>query len=383
VVKLDVDPTSGMGGPVAGDGVLAFNALGNSVLAWLRAGETEPHEVDIPDGMEFDGDYFDFAGKKLVVRDRFSGRLFIFDTDLERSEPTPEGPIDLGGMGGLNRWEADGDLLATINTTITGEVLKLVNFSDIDAQAVIPFAVDPPTDIDAICLDAEAGWIVVRVYETFYIYDINSPDDPPTEITRGPLEGGAGGFSEFQVSGDYVAFYDDGGDFTLLQISTGAFTQPGRNPGLHLGSLALESDRFAYFADETEDDRDAVFANRVLVGATDNLTGLVDPAGGFINGLDSNDGRVGFGETVSISPNGRFAFVAGDIVVGVDFSERLFVSIDGGDFLIVEDADDPLNALRAGHVDASDNLVVFVIPADLSDLAYIGMSVGYATLPPE
>ena len=332
--------------------------------------------------MAFDDEAFDFAGKKLVVRDRLSGRLFIFDTDLNQSVPTPDGPIDMGGMGGPNLWHADGNLLATINSTITGEVLKLVDISDINAQTVTPFAVDPPVDIDAITLDAEAGWIVVRGYETFYVYAINLPDDPPTEITRGVLEGGAGGFSDIQVSGDYVAFYDDESAFTLLQLSTEEFTQPSRNPSLSLALADLEGDRFAYFVSQTDDDSAAVFANRALVGTTGNLTDLVDPAGGFINGLDDNDGRVGFGKKLGISPNGRFAFVGGDTTVGVSFDERLFVSIDGGDFLIVEDANDPLNALRGAEPDASDNLVVFFIPSDLSDLNYFDMTVGYAVLPP-
>ena len=302
------------------------------------------------------------------------GGLFIFDTDLRRSEPALDSP---------NLWAVDGNLLAAINPPTTGEVLKLVDFSDIDAQAVTAFAVDPPTAPDAISLDANAGWIVVRNADTFYIYDINAPEAGPTEIARDALQGGAGGLSELHVSGDHVAFYDDENDFTLLQISTLSFTQPSRNPGADFGLLGLESERLAYFVDQTEDDGAALFANRALAGTTDDLTDLVDPAGEFINGEDQNDGRVGFGKTLSVSPDGRFVFVAGDADAGVAESERLYLSIDGGDFLIVEDGDDPLNALRASEVDASNNLVVFLIPADLSDPAHSDMAVGYATLPPK
>jgi hypothetical protein len=118
-----------------------------------------------------------------------------------------------------------------------------------------------------------------------------------------------------------------------------------------------------------------------LTGHVDDVSTLIDPAGAFLNGVDKTDGRVGFGATLSISPNGRFVFVAGETAVGVNPEERLYLSIDGGEFLVVEDSDDPLNSLRASGVAASDNLVGFLIPADPDGLGS-DVSVGYAPLPP-
>ena len=108
---------------------------------------------------------------------------------------------------------------------------------------------------------------------------------------------------------------------------------------------------------------------------------LSDP-GEFINETDDSDGRVGFGATLSISPDGRFVFVAGETSVGVNFEDRVFVSVDGGEFLIVEDADDPLVAQRAAGVAASNNLVAFLIPANPRDEFDSQVTIGYATLPP-
>ena len=49
--------------------------------------------------------------------------------------------------------------------------------------------------------------------------------------------------------------------------------------------------------------------------------------------------------------------------------------------LTVGQADDSLNVLRAAGVAASDNLVAFLIPADLTTTTS-SVSIGYATLPP-
>ena len=73
-------------------------------------------------------------------------------------------------------------------------------------------------------------------------------------------------------------------------------------------------------------------------------------------------------------------FVAGETGVGVDENERLYLSIDGDNFLIVEDGQDPLNAQRAAGVATSDNLVAFLIPGAG---ASSNVAIGYATLPPQ
>jgi hypothetical protein len=335
--------------------------------------------------MDHDRDAFAFGGATLVVRDRTSGSLYLFDTDTEQVAALPSRSIDMGGAGGPNLWEVEDNLIATVNSWVVTDdglhkLIKVVDISDINSPVITPFDVDPTETPNAIALDAGSGRVVVRGGEVFYVYAIDAPNAAPTEFRRAALEGGTGS-ADVQMDGDFVAFFDDDENFTLLNVGTGEFTQPNRNPGRSSRGLSLENERFSYFAMQTEDDGSSIAqANRALAGAADNPNDLVDPPGTWVNLDDETDGRVGFGATVDISPNGRFVFVAGETAVGVDESERLYLSIDGGDFLIVEDSQDSLNAQRAAGVAASDNLVAFLIPAGDS---FSSVSIGYATLPPE
>ncbi|HUU84252.1 MAG TPA: C1 family peptidase [Phycisphaerae bacterium] len=388
VVKLDVAATTSRG-PAVGDGVLAFNTLDGTALAWLRAGETTVGQVPTPQGMAPDDRAFAFTGTKLVIRDRLGGSLYVFDTAIEQVAPLPAESIDLGAAGSPNIWATDGGFVATINAATTtqdgaGKRLKLVDLNGPGGLRIAPFEVDPVEEPDRIALDAAAGRIVVHGGQTLYVYDTNAPSGAPATFAVGPIEDTAGWGTFLRVSGDVVAFYDQDANFTvlMLNLATGALERPARNPARPGRGLALEGTRFAYFTVQNADDGSTTAqVNRALVGNVGDLIGLVDPAGDFVNGRDKFDGRVGFGATVSISPDGRFVFVGGETAVGVNLDERLYLSIDGGDFLAIGDPDDPQNALRAAGVAVGNNLVAFLIPADLSSGFGSGVSVGYATLP--
>lgn len=386
IVKLTTASTT-QRGPAVGDGVLAFNANGNATLAWLRAGETQPMEVPAPSGMDNDSSAFAFSGKKLVVRDRTSGALYVFDTETEQVAAMPSASINMGGSGGPNLWAADGNFVATVNSTVTtqngpGLRIKMVDISDINNFIITPFSNNPGTgNPDAIDLDAAGRRIVVRTNDTFYIYDMDNPGNAPAEFTRSSLSGGTGD-EEVQIEGTLVAFFDDNENFTLLNLDASTFTQPTRNPARAGRGLLFEGSRFAYFAKQTEDDGSNISVlNRCLAGDTSDVSSLIDPTGLFVNGEDAADGRWGFGATADISPNGRWIFVAGETIVDVNTQERLYLSEDGGDFIPVADSSDPFNVLRAAGVACSNNLVAFLIPVD-PDAVISAVTVGYAELPP-
>ena len=367
--------------------MLAFDAVGGAVLAWVAVGQTQAQEVTPPQGVTHDRDAFAFGGKTLVVRDRFSGSLYLYDTTADQTTEIPSASINMGGGGGPNLWEVDGDLIATANSTVTTadgahKRIKMIDISDPAAPVVTPFDVDPGETPSGINIDTAGGRIVVRGNNTFYVYTIATPAAAPEEFVHGPLQGG-GGSSDIVIDGLYVAFFDDNDDFTLLNVNTGVFTQPTRNPGRETRGLAFESSRLAYFAMQTADDGGTVSQmNRCLVGRPNTIDSLHDPSGAFVNGQDENDGRLGFGATVAISPNGRFVFVAGETGVGVDEVERLYLSADGGFFQGVEDTSDALDVRRAAGVAASDNVVAFLIPDDPTNLVSSDVSIGYAPLPP-
>ncbi len=384
VVKTNTQSTTTRG-PAVGDGVIAFNVDGNASLAWMNVGES-PDLVSMPSAMAHSTTAFQFAGKKLVIRDRNSGSLVVFDTVTETINAMPSASINMGGSGGEDLWEADGNLVATANSTVTtadgaGKRIKVVNISNINSYVITPFDFNPPTAPSGITLDAATNRVVVRAGDTFYVYDITQPNDAPVEYTLNTLQGGTGN-SDMQLEGVFLAFFNNNEFFTLLNVTNGNFTQPNRNPARANGGLAIEQTRFAYLAKQTADDGSNVTTlNRALVGATSDVNSLIDPAGIFVNGDDANDGRIGFGSDVAISPNGRWVFVSGSSFVDVGVFERLYLSEDGGDFKMIADPADPLNALRAAGAACSDNVVAFLVPIDL-DAVVSGVRIAYAELPP-
>lgn len=383
ITKLDVDAGTGRG-PAVGDGVLAYEPVGGTTLAWVRAGETTSRDVVVPPGMNADSRAFTFAGTRLVGRDRLGGGLFVFDTADETSVATPAASINMGTFGNAVSWAADGDLIATINAVTTtedgpGRRIKMVDISNLAALTVTAFASDPVEEPEIIALDAAARHVVVHGGDSLYWYDVDAPDSAPQEFDIGPLSLTAGWGTFLEVSGDYVAYFDADDNFSLLQLSSGAVTQPDRQPARVGWGLDLARNRFAYLVRQTADDGTTIsLANRAIAGDVEDVAALVDPASEFVNGVDDTDGRVGFGSAVTITPNGSLVFVSGEPTVGVETGERLYVSADGGAFLAIEDQDDPQGVLRAAGAAASNNLLGFLIPE--ADGA--GMSVGYALLPP-
>ena len=390
VVKL-TNATTTDRGPAVGDGVIAFNALGNSVLAWLKVGEAIPKELVPPTDMAHDSKAFHFSGKKLVVRDRRSGNLFVFDTQTETAKPMLATSINMGSSIGPNLWEVDANLVATVNATTTttdgaGRRIKLVDISNINSFVVTPFLVDPaqgaPTAID---LDAANKRIIVRAGDTFYLYDINNPSAAPQQFARGVLLGGTGN-AEVQIQGNFVVFFDNDEKFTLLNLTTGQFTQPTRNPARANRGLSFEESRFAFFTRQNADDGSTITVlNRCLSGTTSTLASLLDPAGTFINGTNADNGRIGFGAVADVSPDGKYVFVSGETIVDVSLQERLSISTDGGEFKACVELADlnavALNAIRASGASCSNNLVAWNYPIDPT-ATFSTISVAYAVLPP-
>lgn len=383
VVKLTTSATT-ESGPKVGDGIIAFDALNSSVLAWLRVGETaaDVKEVPAPPQMTHDTKQFACQGKKIVVRDRNSGAIYVYDTELDSVTDIPLSSVNVFG----ETHAGDGNYVASINATVTTQdgphqLIKVTDISDINNYVTTPF--DDPTDTpNAISVDAATGLIAVRGGNTFYIYDIGAPGAAIHLWTLSALQGGVGSTSDIKIRGDYIAFFDDNNNFSLLNIQTGTRTQPARNPGRANLGLDIENNIFGFFVTQTEDDGDSIaLVNRALSGIATAPDDLIDPAGVFINGTDGADGRVGFGSTISISPNGSYVFVAGAPPVDVDARERLYLSIDGANFQPIEDAGDPTGFLSAAGVSASNNVVAFLIPSDINTPGG-SVSVGYAELPP-
>ena len=384
VVKLTTEATT-QRGPAVGDGVLAFDAEGGTWLAWLAAGQTQPTAVSAPASMGHDRSAFAFGGKKLVVRDRYSGSLYVFDTESQSAQAMPSASINMGGIAGPNYWAVDGHLVATINASTTtadgaGKRVKVVNISDMSAFTITAFNLPGTTEPDAIDIDADNDRMVVRTGDYLNIYTVSSPSTLPTRLNLASISGA--GSSSVLIRDGLIGFFDDNSYFSIVKIADSTVGSPSRNPARASRGAAMNGNRWAYFVTQTSDDGSTIDQyNRAVVGTGETLTSVLDPPGTNVNGTSTSDGRIGFGATLAITPSGKYVFVAGETAVSVDVDERLYVSVDGAAFQMVADSADSLNAMRAAGVAASDNMVAFLIPASLSGSSS-AVTVAYATLSP-
>lgn len=364
-----------------GDGALAFETDGGAKLNWVKVGETTIRTVSQPATSQHSIGNFQFSGTKLCMIDRFNEKgLYLFDTaDENLVQISTESIRPIGGEHG-HYWMIDGDLIAVLNYSTSkhgaGHWIKVLDVCDLGAIAITWFSDDPGNSPNAIAIDAATRQIVVRdIEDTFHVYDLDAPSAAADTFTRSAAAGG-GGQEPIRFDGRHVAFVDDTQQFTLLDIQTGEFASPLRNPAVD--ELALRNGTLAYFVDQNADD-EGRFGHRCLVGTSDGVSNLYEPVGTYVNGNDSMDGRIGFGNSVAMTPDARYIFVAGDTAVDVDDSERLSVSVDGSAFRPVLDAEDELQVARAAGVVASDKLVAFIVP--MSTEAPGVVTVAYAVLP--
>ena len=274
----------------------------------------------------------------------------------------------------------DDNYIATSNSTSTtengaGHRIKLVKINRVDSIAITPYIFAPTDTVDAIDVDMENQMIAVRGGDRFYVYDTTTPNVAPDQHYR-PGSSGGTGTSAIYLSQGLLAFLDDDQKCTILDVTTGTFTQPDRNPGRSDLLAALADDRFAFFVAETTDDSTSDGSQgRALSGTKSSVDDPLDPQGSFLNGLDESAGRVGFGETMGISDDGTYLFVAGDPSGGVSDMERLYVSVAGADFTAVADTSDTLNAQQAAGVAVGESLAAFLVPSESG-----GVTVAYVVL---
>jgi len=193
----------------SGDDVIAFtgvNSTGEATVQYILASQLDTSPRPIPEANRFDPDSFIVAGDKIILLRDLSttGRQFaltVFDPLDDSLTPIPNAdisianiPIDPLAPGFIT---SDLNLVATFNNTGFGraegdEVIRVIDVSTTPPQ-IIRFAVNPESDnistIAQVLIDAESRTVVVAraVPRKFYVYDIDSPTDPPTEFDVGPL----------------------------------------------------------------------------------------------------------------------------------------------------------------------------------------------------
>ncbi len=353
VVKTSI-PVHVQARVAAGDDIVVFGNSGFGGVDFIIPSANDTVGRGIPNASTFRANSFAVSGKKIALVSNF--QVTIFDTETDRMDAISTDDVRLtnvpAGLYDAGHIQADGSFVIARSdpTEVTdGHLIQVIDISGSTPQ-VISFTRDPSPAHQHVLVDGETATAVAVANEIFFVYDIGSPDDEPVQFAA---PGGIGSTPP-KIDGGFILFHDDSNITTLLNLADGSFTAVAPNPSFK--QLALAGGSFGYFVDNEPDDRLGV-TNRSAVGIVATLSIVVAAQRDFIDGSTTNNGAIGYGETMGITTDGLLWFIAGS--EGVGSGEFLQVTT-GGDFEVVADptGEDSLGC-PATDVSVSANVVAF------------------------
>lgn len=359
----------------AGDDIVAYGTGGFSGVDYIVPSAGDTSGRGIPNGNTYVAYGFAVTGKYIALVSNFqitiynteSGTATSFSSDEIRMPNLPSGIYTPGHI------QADGDYVVarSDNSTTDEKKVKYIDLSQTPPM-VGSFDVDPTGSVWHIEVDAESMRVLAASGSTFYLYDLSNPSNAPQTFD---IPAGINDERIFEFDGKYVLFQDDEVDERawLLDVDTGSATLLTNNPARE--EMALGGDKYGYYVDESF----GVGSRSALGTLPGPGTNLAGPAGeNQIDGGTNNNGFLGWGQQIDITPDGSYAFISGKGSIGS--GEYLMYSSGGGSWMLFSTTD-PADTYGLPGTDChvAENLVAFKTGAGTT--AGANTKVGYLILP--
>lgn len=367
---------------VAGQDIIAFSTPDGSGVGYIKpaAGDTTAREISNTETFQNVG--FAVAGNWIAMKNS-DGDAFIFDADTEELTQFDRADLNISGAtAGQAKFWAAGDYIATLTNpgeVADGAAIKVIDLSS-GAPELISFT-NPIVDVDParenevwqLAIDADAKQVVAQVADNLVLYDIDNPSAEPQVLDLADV-GGISNRTQIWLDDGFVIYHDRDGtnnrkEITrLANFNDGTTTQLSSNPSAS-EDLILVNGVFAYFLNTSDDDTITNQQVRSVFGTVDGPTITFESGTDDVIGEERDDGLLGYGQTVAITPNGDFWFIAGDGSVAV--AEYLQVST-GGSFATLSDPQGlDENGTQAARVHTSATYCAFRLSDDT--LGYIDL----------
>jgi len=202
--------------------------------------------------------------------------------------------------------QADGDYCVVVcdpSSVTDGKVLKVIDVSG-GTPVATSFATNPASSafgVAQVAVDAATGTAVAVADDTFYVYDISNPATAPTQIAAPNGVGDA----QIQISGDTIISLDDQSYPEAFLVDLGTSSVVNLTNALASNAVAIGGDTFAFFADADASDR----GERAAVGTVPGPGFTKAPLDQYIDGYTVNNGLVGFGGSMCVTPDGSQIFL--------------------------------------------------------------------------
>lgn len=364
----------------AGDDLVAFGTGATTGVSYIIPSTNPTTETAVPDASEYNSGAFAVGGKNVFLVGSNTGSLAfqvsVFDSETGTIVHTfPTSDVRLGTIPAseedVGNIQADGDFCVVIcdqNTVTDGKIIKVIDASS-NPPTLIAFGVNPASShfgVDQADVDAATRRVVAVADDTFFIYNMDGPNLGPIQIAA---PNGVGDV-QMEIAGDFILAIDNQapGEAFLVDI-VGQTIVPLTNPEA-TWDVSLCNDGFAFFADATLDDR-AGGGQRVAVGTMPGPDSTKAAMNQYIDGSTVNNGLVGYGGSLSMTPGGEYVFLSDG-----------YLQYSGGDaaFVVIPDPDaSDVYGTPAWDVHCSANTVAFKTASDRS--ADTNTKVGYIVLP--
>jgi hypothetical protein len=367
IVKTSIDVRHDAG-LSAGNDLIAFGTSATTGVSYVFPSTHPTAATPVTNSTTYDSSDFAVGNRTIfLVGGAASGmpfRVSVYNVDTATITQTFTNsqvrlariPVSQHDVGNI---QADGDYCVVVcdQTVVTGgKILKVVDVSGA-TPALISFTTNPASSgmqVQQVAIDAATRTVVAVANDTFYVYDITHPATAPRQIAS---PNGVGDI-QMKMSGAYIVAVDDQSTPEAILVDLTTNTIRELTDAQATFDVAIGSNTFGFFAD---------FDAADSVGGDQRAAVGVVPGPGFtktaldnrIDGATTNNGTVGFGGTMTITPNGGYVFLA---------DSYFQYSPGNASFSVPHDpnGEDPY-ACPAWDIDSSANTVGFKTAATRGD----------------
>lgn len=364
VIKTMI-PVHYKGGLAVGDSVIAYGTGINTGVDYIKAGDTKSR--GIPGAERFRSTGFAVAGDKIVLIDNSEFSYHIFDAATGKMSDIP----NLKNRGASLLRSSGNYVLAVVHNRQTNkEGVAIIDLSGTAPVVNVYPLWKGAYNVNQAAFDASSGWLAITDgYEKVAAIMFKSGDAEPIlhDVTD------TNGISNelMAVGGDTLYYFDrKSGVHSVyeLNLRTGAKKALAVNPAIFLA--ATGGGTTAYFARRDAKDMNGTEA-RLVVMRKGSAPAILVPTDKFVDGATKNNGLMGFGNRIAITPDGKYVFISGQDTIG---RTEVLQYYDGTGVKLVSDSASATKptALLGSDVVANGSFAAFKIGANNdTNLAYI------------
>jgi len=357
------------------DDLIVIGTGVGSGVQYMIPSENDGLARDIGDEETFAISGFAVTGRCIILRN-VDGDVFVFNADTDSLIPINPDAFSVAGGAPTDQADfvADAGFVAAVmdlDRTTDDAMFKVITLAN-DLPNIIALPNNPPPLVSAealtnsevqLAIDGAVAQLAVQVDDTIYLYNIAFPQFEPVAFDFSAFNG---------VSNEKPMWLDSAllmylaadqspeGDrlIHVANLST-SITSPVPVGPVGLEDFVLVNGQFGHFAVQSNSDRLANGQVRSVFGRV-IFSGPIVDSDAVNNALvtdDRDEGVLGFGQTLAITPDGEFRFLAG--ADPADQADLLQISKGVGWDLFTDPRSADGAFLQAANVHASDTVCAF------------------------